>query len=274
MARSEAFKLTSAKPNSHLNMTIEDNDSLISLPFAINYRWSKASKMINSGTIEIEDCDVFGEKINYAFYGRPAFRPDKATINTRDYNYYPVCFLIDPNKFAIDSVFPFDSGAFKESMYDSHHIPLDMTLDEFRLVPRLTKIKGFISFVYSINENYLRQKPVKHGDPEKYYNSVNAVLSLVNETGTESFDSRARTIEIISKTNVEIEEAVIAIICPMTFCDSIEVKEKLKEYEKKGISVIKYYDDGDAPNDYIGVIKEKAYRYYEKQKIVCFDEKR
>lgn len=261
----EILTLREPSPSSPLNRIIEDNNSLTTLPLAVNYRWATASKMIQSGVIKISECDVFGESLNYAFYGHPAFKPDEPDNNTRNSLFYPICFIIDTAKFSVANVFPFDTGAFKRDMYKAHHIPADYSIDELGLCPNITKVKGYIQMVYQSNEDYLLYRPHIVEDTEKYPGVFNAILSLVNEKGTEAIDSRARTIEFISREDILIDEAVIAIICPRSFVEAYDVKKSIKALRRKGISIVYYFEGGVSLTEFIGMIRNEAYKYYQKR---------
>ena len=80
-------------------------------------RFSIEKQAITSDHPYCNKCDVFGEYLVYAFYGRPAF---KWKIEGTPNEPYPIFFVFHDNDTVKPSrIFPFDSGAFHCKRYGS-----------------------------------------------------------------------------------------------------------------------------------------------------------
>ncbi len=223
--------------------------------------WYIAEKIIENGTIPIEDCDVFGEKLQYYFYGRPSYVTAQGSGYRKDHLYFPVCFLIDPDCVKIDSIFPFDSGAFADEFYDDY-IEKTMDINKFLINPKIPSVKGFISYFYGDNEHYYTRKVKQRNTSYDTPAELCAYINIVNASGAPSFDSRAETIEIITKNPVNIYKGVRALVIPNEFECVAPIKKAMDKMRSNGVTVITYPLIGLSPEQYNSIVYEKVYDYF------------
>lgn len=74
--------------------------------------------MYEDDTIDPKMCRHFNEELIYLFYGRPAYRTEKAEFTDLEFN-WPIVFIFDPRMIeGIKRVLPFDTGAFCLNLYN------------------------------------------------------------------------------------------------------------------------------------------------------------
>src|SRR5689334_7650680 len=65
----------------------------------------------NKEIVARQECKVFrGEKLNYFFVGRPAYKKEYEVEG--DYWELPACVILDYSSVPIKRIYPFDTGAF------------------------------------------------------------------------------------------------------------------------------------------------------------------
>src|SRR5207249_2090775 len=120
-------------------------------PFVHTTRAYSFDEMLRDEGLEPADCPVFGEKIIYLFYGRPAYRA-KDGKNARLQFEWPIIFIFDPLKIEpLYRVFPFDTGAFDMGLYkdffdDKSELP------DFSVDPSLRSVRQLVGAYYRDHE--------------------------------------------------------------------------------------------------------------------------
>ena len=168
-------------------------------------------------------CKVFGEDLLYFFYGKPAYPAgEEIEGNRTDCDYCPVCFVVDPHKVNIDRVFPFDSGAFKKKKYKDFMFRRTK-LEDYLLDSSLDAILDYITLFYTSNHNYIRgiaSNSLPQRSPQ-----IDGLIRLLHATGTLNIDERSHTVEVITKDNVQLLEAVECVILPEDLLRDDSVRE-------------------------------------------------
>lgn len=237
---------------------IVNNSKLKILPLTHKKDWFTAKETLRKKQIKTQMCDVFKEKIEYLFYGRPAYYVSNNIKSRMDSVYFPVCFILKPDKIKMGAVFPFDTGAFANKMYDDY-IHEQMDINDFQLSPDIVFINNFISFYYENNDNYYKGKHQKLIRNNNLPDEINAYQNLINNNGATSYDSRCRTVEIITRDNIDLNLSLEAVILPFDMTRTDEWKKFIKI--NRNIKVITYYTFGDEPGSYNSVIRDKMYAY-------------
>ena len=245
-----------------------NGSNLADMPLTHKLEWHKAEKILETGEIKVEKCDVFrDEKLAYFFYGRPAYAIANGKGVRHDNYYFPVCFILKADSVNINKVFPFDSGAYALGMYDGfiHH---EMDINDFSINPTIASIKTFIEYFYGENDRYYKNIIRQIDQTDELKNETNAYINLVSNRGEEKFDERCSTVEIISKCDVQISNSLLALILPN---DIARKNEHVKSLHSRGIDILTYDTFGGAPSSYNGVIRQIMYDYLCKKRIILCD---
>ena len=250
---SELKKFLDAQSNLDLSMPL--------LPLIHSCECFDARNILTSQQLETRLCKVFNENLLYFYYGKPSYPVGEKSKGFRtDIEYTPVCFILDMQMISIHKVYPFDSGAFFNNLYgDFFH--RGMKIDDFELDGSADGIKSYVSYMFGNNESYYDGIAVKNkitGNPH-----VDGLINMTTASGTMDFDERARTIEIISKDNVPLKEAVKCIILPRNLLQDADITSFLNdnniEYREYKVRQLAH------PTSYYGVIVEMVSKYIEEK---------
>lgn len=233
------------------------------LPLFHSCEGYNGKQIIADGVLTTKYCKVFKEKLLYLFYGKPAYPiGEKNEKNRIDAFYCPVCFVMDPNQVAIYRAFPFDTGAFANNLYeDFMHRGMDLKCFELR--NSLTDILKYVSVMFGTNANYIygicKQK-------KSDLMEVQALLNMFNANGAFHIDERANTIEIISKKNIRLTDAIQCLILPENL---LRIKEIARYIKKNNIPYTTYKIRRlTAPERYNEVVFQLAMNYIaEKEEV-------
>jgi len=115
-----------------------------------SYRFLNA---FEDGELMPKACNVFaGEPLLYFFYGRPSYRVNSNEPPTSLDHYLPVCMLFRAESVQpIKRIFPFDSGACDNELYDNA-LHRDMNLEDFGLEPSPDTPGRVISFFLALRK--------------------------------------------------------------------------------------------------------------------------
>lgn len=212
-----------------------------------------------------EPCEVLGENVTYAFYGRAAFRSGTDFSPTTLSSLVPTVLVLDPRKVPEPKyVLPFDSGAFVAGRMDGFLHPY-MPLFDFLLAPTTSSAAKLVNAVFGSNENYLLNKArgdfeVPNGDfeAESYRKIV-----LNSGMGADGLDDRAATPELIFDKAIPVKDSVVAAVIP----DCLSLDEAIGGVLRG--SKVEIYDypwtSASRPNEYHFVIRQLVQTIYKKQ---------
>lgn len=166
-----------------------------------------------------EVCDVFGEQLNYFFYGRAAYRPKElgatAVIDR------PAALILKPAAIASPrTIYPFDTGGFPRYAKANGH-----SLQDFALMPDLGDCERVIERHWASYQQYLFAdlNGFHHRiDPNCF--AVESYSDIVRETESEIADHRRSSIEVTSLLDVPVNiDTIIGIVIPYVYAgrDSI-----------------------------------------------------
>jgi hypothetical protein len=109
------------------------------LPLVHTSRCEHLPDFMKSHALEPQQCPVFGEKLVYLFYGRPAYKSRIAPGES--IALCPICFVFKPHTLSSDfaRIFPCDSCALQGEFFkptlgsaDLMNLELDPTIDSIR----------------------------------------------------------------------------------------------------------------------------------------------
>lgn len=187
-------------------------------------------KIIQDIKLKPTMCNIFKEELLYFFYGKPSYPiGEKERYNRTDALCCPVCFIVDIEKVDIYKVFPFDTGAFKNGMYNQF-IHRHMHINEFEIDNNSRSIRAYISVVFGNNENYLKGNSIQKEVDNTY---VNSLLRMLSAKGAFEIDERSNTIEVICKSAIDISKEVTGIILPENLKRKKGVSDFIEDYNIK-----------------------------------------
>lgn len=254
-----------------------DEKEIKYLPLFHSCIGSKAESIIIEKKIKATKCKVFDKNLLYFFYGKPSYpvsaKTDKAWSSSNVFN-CPVCFVVDVEKIKACDIYPFDTGAYMGNMYKSFSMNPDKTVlkNEYSLGKDVNSIRKYISGMYSDNVNYIEGKSSQYlrGDLLFFDNnqkkeiesiepSIIRLLELLNCNGESLLDERSRTIEVMTRRSVDLND-VEAIILPSLLERSKYFSEFIKKNKK--IKILTYiYRDFTVLDRYYEAIFQKAIDY-------------
>lgn len=235
------------------------NKSIPLLPLMHSCECFDARSILTSRRLEARYCNVFNKKLLYFYYGKPSYPVGEKVEEFRtDLEYSPVCFILDTRKVFIHKVYPFDSGAFKANIYNDF-IHRNMKIDEFEIPNSIDGIKSYLSFMFENNKNYIDGAALKRSLTNNSH--MDALINMMTANGTMKFDERGRTIEVISKEDVQIKDAVKCIILPQNLLQDTTIVNFLSD---NSIDYVEYkVRQLVHPTAYYETIFEKASNYIE-----------
>lgn len=242
-----------------------DVEDIAFLPLLHNCSAEVFVKILKSGALKVTDCNVFGQKLLYAYYGLPSYRLNFKDSTSKLSNFM-VCFIIDGEEVnGLNKMFPFDSGAFKRMPdFRALFVEENIDIDNFKLLPELNSAKKVIRTFYKSNENYINEKPDINIKIEEDQDYLGCYKKLIENKEDGKFDSRKSTIELIFDKDIVLAPKIIKqIIIPKNFLDNIEIVQLIKD--KIGIEEpLTYRTCTGNPNEFFGIIRE---RYLDFEKL-------
>ena len=226
--------------------------------------------IIESNVISISMCDVFNEKLLYAFYGIPSYRKNTERATKLMPN-FPVCFILNFNNLNVfDKLYPFDTGAFfKIKSIKADYFHENMDIDDFELEPSVESAVKVVKKFYLKNKKYLDNDPVvKVNDFDVMDYEVRSYAALISAENNSDYDNRVSTVEVIFRNNIVLsKDSLMQVIIPNSFLDDQVISDKLKkEYFIK--DPMGYHTIRGNSVEYFGVVYNKYYDYIINQGLI------
>ena len=181
-----------------------------------------AADIAKAGCIDLTECDVFGEKLAYFFYGRPAYRVSgDGAVKVEAA--CPCCFIFDAKLIEkASAIFGFDTGAFSKRLY-KHMLTEEMAVEDFSLGQDTSRPNKLISGTFGTRIAYFDGNIYAIPDPsaitKSYEFHARSYLNLLTSPGRNEPDDRICSIEIILANKVPLDDRLLAIIVPHTLWD-------------------------------------------------------
>ena len=225
--------------------------------------------VLDDGSIGPQECKVFGgEQLTYLFYGRPAFRTNADAEPSALGHYSPVCLIFKPEwNPAIKRIFPFDSGAFENRLYDAF-LHKKMKLGDFSLEPDIATPGRIVQRFFGSAGAYLVARGSNPAiDPSEF--EAQSYSALIHSRAGNAIDSRGSGIEVQTAEAITLTDALDAVILPMTFSKGTTGKalRRLK------IDTLPYKTyDNYRPSEYMSAITDICFTYYIRKKLIRQDD--
>jgi len=216
-----------------------------------------ADLIFASGKLTPQPCSVFGRRILYSFYARPAFRSHAGATPSRLQSLRPVCFILDYSKVGTPTnIFPFDTGAFHNGLYARAMHPR-MKKEEFALGGTIENAKKVVTEFFGSNESYVLNslRPNYAQTSQNYY--VESYAALIGDALAGNVDERASAIEVQFENEIELSSACIAVVASGRFLSTNAVSKFCPR-----ATVIPYDEVGRQSGAWSGSIYTKVLEYY------------
>lgn len=218
---------------------------------------------LTDGSLTPRPCNVFaGEPLLYFFYGRPSYRANSDEFPTSLDHYLPVCLLfrsaaVQP----IKRVFPFDSGAFHNSLY-SNALHRDMHLSDFGLEPDPATPGKVISLFFGSVADYLNAHPLPSISIDRTDLEAASYHALISQRLSNSVDNRVSGIEVQLEGALQLSNNVEAVIAPGPLLESPFVTTRLMAAK---ILPLPYPQiDRQRPSEYVTKLFDVCLEYYKR----------
>jgi hypothetical protein len=227
----------------------------------------RLKSILDDGRLEPRRCAVFGEKLLYLFYARPAYRSGKIGP-LHNLNYAPVCFVLDAaiaDQHGPDEVFSLDTGALNNGIL-ADDVHSDLSPYDFALEPKVNSAQRLIRLFYGDEKSYFAGRSRVDLPPHSPTDAeIVAYESLVRRGGNKmDRDERGTSVEFQFKNPLPIDGKLVGIILPQEFLDDPNILSKIKE---KKISTRPYMFIPDhTVKEFVGVFYALANDIYRRKK--------
>jgi hypothetical protein len=211
-----------------------------------------------SGSLSPTACPFFKEDLVYLFYGRPSYRVATRSNPRRNLLYAPTCFVFRPEvATSIARVYPFDTGAFHEGLYNDY-LHASMKLDDF-MVGNAPDLPGqIVSAFFGDNDKYYKGQHKVLPDVHISPNEVQVYYDMIASTGATEMDDRAYTIELHSTSAISMSGNLVGVVLPAPAMDNPVIAGLVLNEWK--IPFLTYHAFSKLrPIEYHGQVVEKVY---------------
>ena len=202
--------------------------------------YARLPGLVQSARLEPRKCDLFGEKLIYLFYGRPAYRREWKGEATSNIDYARICLVLRDDVVELaPRILPFDSGGF--ARYNgAFHDSLEIADFELSLDTHPLKVIGAF---YASLEHYWTMEAIQPRTFAATQNVVRSYYQLITGGLAESFDDRCATIEVQLAETLPLAGEVLAVIGPQQMFDDPKVKALVEEWgaEPRGYRITRMF---------------------------------
>ena len=210
----------------------------------------------------LEKCDVYKEELVYLFYGRPSYRPDMSNMSSSLEYIEPVCFVLSPDVFQnVERLYPFDTGAHKEKLYDTILHP-KMERADFELNPaKLEVAQKTISAFFGENKAYLLATP-KNISQTGMDKTCLAYVNLIQNASREEVDDRSSAIELQFKRDVALDGNILAVIASVSEAEKLRKNIENICWIDGNVEVLEYFSIGRSnPREAFGAMRQVTMKW-------------
>jgi len=236
------------------------------LPLVHTSRCKFLPELAKNGHISPRRCEVFQESLIYLFYGRPAYRSKQGRSAGESIVLCPVCFVFKPRTVSrnVARVFPCDTGALHKGIFQPHLTAAD--IKELELDPAIESARRYVHFFFKTNGNYFLGK-VNRSMSAPNYEATQKLYQLLLSSVPSKFDDRKSAVEVQTREKLFLKDQLLYVVLPCEFLDDVNIREAI--FEHWNCDPILYPTfDGDAPNQYYSVLREKlGQRFMDSKRI-------
>lgn len=198
-----------------------------------------------AGELKLRGCKVFGERLLYLFYGRPAYRAKWEGGSTSDLGYARACFVLRDDAVSLAKrIFPFDSGGFKNYASAFHR---SLQVNDFKLREGDHPLQVIGAF-YKNLEDYYWMNPISGRDFPITQHAVRSYYQLISSGQRESHDDRCAAIEVQLDKPLVLKGEVLALIAPNQVFDDPDLVKRLQEWgaEPRGYRITRTFNPAES----------------------------
>lgn len=231
----------------------------------------KARDIIKTSKIIAQPCEVFDIELIYFFVLRPAYASKFGEQRTHFLNYFPVAFVMKPEAVPRPyHVYPFDTGGGAKGAFRAHadrFIPLD----DYALEPSHAAAARFIEWAFGTLERYydgrVRPELDKNIHPDESVAVGYRSISKMGIVGSLDHDTRASTVEVASRENVDVPDHLRLIILPKQMIErDTEFKVGIDKLKANGTTIEVYdWQPNRAPSEFQRDIMRISREWYRGQ---------
>ena len=241
-----------------------DSDQLFHVTTIGNFK-----SILSEGKISPRYCASMQKNLVYAFYGRPAYRPqikkdstvpdevqpsnDQELVNPL---LFPACFVFKSRLISeASALFPFDTGAYFSKRFSRYILTPNEELDRrnkceaFELGLADDMSKRFVSSFYGTNSNYYMLRPLDTLKDETESDDVKAYHDLIkSDSISAELDDRRGALEVQFSEEIEINSKNVDYVVLPT---AIAGQQKYRDFfECRDIAILPYYDGKGKSTDH------------------------
>lgn len=234
------------------------------LPYVHTTRSYNIAQIKETGSLDTTRCRHFNEPLVYLFVGRPAYKRASAG-STAEYWELPCCFIFDTvDESLIRRVFPFDSGAFRDTRYPDYIKFMDYR--EFE-VDDAGAPRRMISAFFGSAARYFRGEPKGRDAFDNEFQlgvldaEIKALRRLAEDGTPADFDDRRFSIEVQLSSKIDLTvNPPTAVVLPSIYLRDDEIRKRIVDEWKA--EPITYEMFGLSQDKYDGIIYAKVEEYY------------
>lgn len=229
--------------------------------------------IVNSAELTPTDCEFFGQRLLYFFYGRPAYKTRREENSNLLFD-FPIVFALRPdaNIGQPHRAFPLDTGAFYRGMYKSH-FHKDMALDRLSIESTNEGLRKYLGLFYESNFDYYVGRATKNVEIRPTEFELQGLHELARQPTSPSvssrtpFDERASSVEVQFTAPVTLTGNVLAVILPGVFLGEADIRSRIDAIDPAHLET---YDTmhGLGPQGVAAIIYDRLLSVYRREGIV------
>lgn len=192
----------------------------IGLPLTHITTWSCFQKIISSGLLKTNYCNVFKDDILYLSYGKVVY---EASLKPNGWSEdFPVVFIFTPHlSNYISKYYPFDSGALAAGHLKEMEL---LSKSDFRKIYNLLNDKypnpaNWLNMLFGSYENYYSIDVKNLSLKEESFSEKTEILKYIYSKNHD-IDQRYTTIECHINHPIKIDSCLLKIGVPIEYCDN------------------------------------------------------
>lgn len=229
--------------------------------------------VLSEGALIPTYCDVFEEKLVYAFLGRPAYRTRQQN-NDRLHFDLPIVVILQQENLQSKPVriFPFDTGAFENGMY-KRFFHRDTELMDFSLGSDQENAYKLLSILYQDYREYFIGETGKNVDIPYGSFEAEGLHELARAPADPAIDGRIpadeRSSSVEFQFNVQLPLAgcTLAVIMPQQYLDRQNILKSVNALSPKYIETYEVISKSGV-REIAGSIYEITRQIYRKEKLL------
>ncbi|WP_284163806.1 hypothetical protein [Frigidibacter sp. SD6-1] len=238
------------------------------LPLVHTTRSFRLRKIIETSSIEAQDCDVFiGEKLNYFFVGRPSYKYD--VEDGTDHWMLPTAFVFDFDAVRAKRLFPFDSGGFAKKRMPQFVNEMEVSFFDAAGVSEAAQ--RIIGAFFGNAKNYMDFRGLSDREFFEIFElspldaEIHALHKLSLDPKKPSFDDRQFSIEVQSETPIFLNNQLKAVVLPVVYLDDPSL---VNYFQNIDVQILSYDIHPIEPKFHFYAIYDRIKTFYQSEGLI------